>query len=124
MHEKLAAECQMEQSASQEPAQPASPLSITLNTPELRKGVWRKVIIALLNTGNQDLTGVSLSLSEEVEAKRLRPVDIKAGVKEVLEIAIKPRDEGNIPLDVTVTYTDQSGDIHTENCEFWLDVLE
>ncbi|HBH13588.1 MAG TPA: hypothetical protein DDX29_10830, partial [Clostridiales bacterium] len=104
--------------------QASSALALYMDIPRLRRGIWGRVSCTLANTGSQDLKSITLSLNEEVETRRLKTIDLKAGGQETLDIAIKVREEGNIPLDVTVVYTDQSGSQNTEVFEFWLDVVE
>jgi predicted RNA-binding Zn-ribbon protein involved in translation (DUF1610 family) len=80
--------------------------------------------IQLANRGNAHAQDVRLTFSDEFDTKRIKPVTIDVGAMTSLDIGIRPKVKGKIPLEVTATYRDGSDKEHREMHEFWIDVVE
>jgi serine/threonine protein kinase len=80
--------------------------------------------IQLANNGNTHAKDVRLTFSDEFETKWNKPVTIPAGATTSLDIGIRPKLKGRIPLEVTAMYLDGMTEENRETYEFWIDVVE
>ena len=97
-------------------------LTITLTHTSIPIDEWEKVGLTLTNTGKAPAFGIILTFSDDVETRWLRPVDLAAGESKVLEVGIKPRSKGNIPLEITCRYHDAENRRYEQVTRFWLAV--
>ncbi len=85
---------------------------------------WDRMTIQLLNRGNEPVKDIRLTFSDEFDTKWIKPVAINAGATTSLEIGIRPKVKGKIPLEVTALYSDDHDTEYSETHEFWIDVVE
>ena len=98
-------------------------ISITLSHTSLYANEWDKIELTLLNTGTAPASGITLSFSDDVETRLLRPVDLAAGESMTVEVGIRPRAMGKIPLEITARYSDARGRAYEQTTSFWLSVV-
>ena len=99
-------------------------LTLTLDHTRLIADDWDSIKIQLANYGNAPVQDVRLTFSEEFETKMINPVTINAGATIGLDIGIRPKVKGKIPLEVIVMYRDGMGMEYRETHEFWIDVVK
>jgi|GEM_PF-1829098 len=96
---------------------------VELDVENYSPGEWKAVDLGVVNQGKAQAQAVELRFSPEVEVKWLAPIArLDAGAREVLKIGLKPRDAGDIPLDVEVSYKDMAGRGYSGVQRFWLKV--
>lgn len=99
-------------------------LTVSIPATQFTAGKWYKTNVTLTNTGTAHAFNVDFSFSEEFEAKRIKPTQIKAGETGEIEIGLLPRNAGTIPFEITVHYSDGHAVEYTENHEFWIEVVD
>ena len=99
-------------------------LKLTLGHTQLIANEWDKLTIHLENSGNANINDIRLIFSDEFDTKFIKPVTIKAGATTSLDIAIRPKIPGKIPLELAVMYRDGNDKEYHETYDFWIDVLE
>ena len=99
-------------------------LTLTLDHTQLIVDDWDRMTIQLANHGNANAHDVRLTLSDEFDTKWIKPVTINAGATTTLDIGIRPKVKGKIPLEITALYRDGSDMECRETFEFWIDVVE
>ena len=99
-------------------------LTLTLDHTRLVADDWDRIKIQLANYGNSPVQDVRLTFSDEFETKGIKPVTINARETIELDIGIRQKLKGKIPLEVTVMYRDGTGMEYRETHGFWIDVVE
>ncbi len=99
-------------------------LTLTLDRSQLNVNDWERMTIQLANRGNAPAKNVQLIFSDEFETKWIKQVTIPAGATTSLDIGIRPKVKGKIPLEVTAMYRDEHDKEYRETHEFWIDVVE
>jgi hypothetical protein len=99
-------------------------LTLTLDHTQLIADDWDRMTIKLENRGNALAKDVRLTFSEEFDTRWIKPATINAGTTTSLDIGIRPKVKGKIPLEVTAMYRDGSDKEYHETHEFWIDVVE
>jgi len=99
-------------------------LIISLDRTQLIADDWDRMTIQLVNRGNGHASDVRLTFSDEFETKWIKSATINAGATTSLDIGIRPKVKGKIPLEVTALYRDDHDKEYRETHEFWVDVVE
>jgi len=99
-------------------------LTLTLDHTQLIADDWDRMTIQIVNHGNAHAKDVRLTFSDEFDTKWIKPATINAGATTSLDIGIRPKVKGKIPLEVTATYRDGTDKEYHETHEFWIDVVE
>jgi eukaryotic-like serine/threonine-protein kinase len=99
-------------------------LSLTLDRTWLIADDWDRMTIQLQNRWNAPVKDVRLTFSDEFDTKWIKPATINAGATTSLDIGIRPKVKGKIPLEVTALYRDNHDKEFRETHEFWIDVVE
>jgi len=99
-------------------------LVLTLGHTQLSADDWDRMTLHLENQGNAHANNVRLTFSDEFDTRRIKPVTINAGATISLEIGIRPKVKGKVPLEVTVLYHDGMEREYHDTQEFWIEVLE
>ena len=99
-------------------------LSLALDHTRLVADKWHKVGVKITNLGNAHATGITLAFSEEFETRWLSTIEVRAQESTTLEIGIKPKTDGNIPIEITATYKDNRGNDYRQAFRFWIDVVD
>ncbi len=99
-------------------------LTLTLGHTQLIADDWKRMTIQLVNRGNAHAKDVRLTFSDEFDTKWIKMVTLKTGAATELDIGIRPKLKGNIPLEVTAIYRDDNNKEYRETHEFWIDVVE
>jgi len=98
-------------------------LTLTLDHTQLNADDWDRMTIQLANRGNAHAKDVRLTFSDKFDTERIKTTTINAGVTTSLDIGIRPKVKGKIPLDVTTIYNSGIDKKYSEIHEFWIDVL-
>jgi serine/threonine protein kinase/predicted amidophosphoribosyltransferase len=97
-------------------------LIVTLDQISLALGAWHRMAVQITNTGKAHAFFVTLSFSSDFDTRRIKPITVEAGETQEVEIGIMPKTQGNIPLEVTMTYKDGNMREYKKTSEFWIDV--
>jgi len=101
---------------------PIPDLSITPQTASLRAGRWEVLAATLTNSGNGDALGIGITLLGDFDTRRIGTYSVNAGASEAIEITLRPRHDGHVPLHITLAYKDSQGRKYVTAREFWIDV--
>jgi len=99
-------------------------LTLMLDRTQMAADNWDRMEIRLENRGNAPAKDILLTFSDEFDTKWIKPAAINAGATTSLEIGIRPKLKGKIPLEVTALYRDEHDKEYRETHEFWIDVME
>ena len=100
-------------------------LAINLTQTEFKLNAWRKTTIEVVNKGNAIAKSIHLSFFGDVEVKNPPAIkQIMPGNKEVVEVALKPMVEGEVPVDVKVTYRNHRNEERSVKETVWINVYE
>jgi len=73
-------------------------------------GVWEKLHATIMNAGEGIARNVKLTLSGPIEIGGVKTIPkLESGAKKETIIWIKPTEHGNLPLEVSIAYTDENG---------------
>jgi hypothetical protein len=97
-------------------------ISITLNHADIYADEWDRIGLTLVNTGTAPAFDITLTFSDDVETRLLRPVDLATGESITIEAGIKPRIKGKVPLEITTRYRDAGNQTYKQTTSFWLSV--
>jgi len=97
-------------------------LAITLSHTSIQADEWDMVGLTLANTGTAPAFDITLTFSNDVETRLLRPVDLAAGASTTIEAGIKPRTKGKVPLEITARYRDTGNRTYKQTISCWLSV--
>ncbi|NLE27081.1 MAG: tetratricopeptide repeat protein [Clostridiaceae bacterium] len=99
-------------------------ISITLSHTSIYANEWNKIELTLVNTGTTPASEITLSFSDDVEIRLLKPVvDLAARESTTVEAGIRPRAMGNIPLEITARYHDARNRAYERTTSLWLSVV-
>ena len=98
-------------------------LTITLSHTAIHADEWDKIGLTLVNTGTAPAFDITLTFSNDVETRMLRPVDLAAGESITIDAGIKPRTKGKIPLEITARYRDAGNRTYEQTTSCWLSVV-
>jgi eukaryotic-like serine/threonine-protein kinase len=99
-------------------------LDLRLDRSQLIAGYWDRMTIQLVNRGNVSVKDIRLTFSDEFDTKWIKPATINAGATISLDIGIRPKFKGKLPLEVMALYRDDHDKEFRETHEFWIDVVE
>ena len=99
-------------------------LNLTLGHTQLIADEWDRLIVQLANHGNAHVNDIRLTFSDEFDTKWIKTATVNAGVTTTLDIAIRPKLKGKVPLEVTALYRDGNDKEYRETHEFWIEVVE
>ncbi|MCL0056561.1 PQQ-binding-like beta-propeller repeat protein [Dehalococcoidia bacterium] len=99
-------------------------ITLDLTEHNFRPNYWEKVDIIVRNTGTAHAKAISLTFSKEVEVKGLKELNLNIGDEQRLTITLKPKDVGEIPVEVHIRYEDLGGKAYDTTSEFILSVGE
>ena len=97
-------------------------LTITLSHTSIHADEWDKVGLTLVNAGTTPAFDITLTFSNDVDTRLLRPVDLAAGENITIDVGIKPRTKGKIPLEITARYRDAGKRTYKQITSCWLSV--
>ena len=96
-------------------------------TPEKTQFVvneWHRLPIHITNTGNAGALDVTFTFTDEFETRWIKPVNIEAEITVDMIIGLRPKQNGNIPLEIQVQYKDVRNKEYIQTFEFWIKVVE
>ena len=97
-------------------------LAITLAETRLIIDKWHKVELKINNIGDAHASDIQLAFSDDFETRWVTAVSVKAKESAALSIGIKPKTEGNIPIEITASYKDGRNKDYRQVFKFWIDV--
>jgi hypothetical protein len=88
-----------------------------------KSGTWGRMELELSNDGKTSACDIEIRISDEIESRKIKPIKtVKPGEHKKIGIGIKPREIGEIPVNVSVTFVDP---LTNEMIEFdediWID---
>ncbi|HEC88639.1 MAG TPA: hypothetical protein ENI52_04925, partial [Thermoplasmata archaeon] len=99
-------------------------ISINSSFESLTVNYWKKISFNIKNTGNAHAKNVKLSFSKELEAKGIKPFDLKAGEEEEIEVNVKPLEAGEVPVEIKAEYERWDGKKYETSQIFTISVNE
>ena len=97
-------------------------LAMQIPKPDLHINTWRRVTFDVKNEGSAHAYDVTFSFTDDFETKLGNPKNIMVGETIQTEIGIKPVADGNIPLEITLSYQDKNKKRYRKNYESWINV--
>jgi len=97
-------------------------LDITLAETRLIIDKWHKVELKINNIGDAHASDIQLAFSDDFETRWVTAVSVKAKESVALSIGIKPKTEGNIPIEITASYKDGRNKDYQQVFKFWINV--
>jgi len=97
-------------------------ISVTLSRANIYADEWDKIELTLVNAGTAHAFDITLTFSNDVDTRLLRPVDLTVGESRTIEAGIKPRTRGKIPLEITARYRDATNQTYKQTISLWLSV--
>ncbi len=95
-------------------------VSITLSRANIYVDEWDKIELTLVNAGTAPASDITLTFSNDVDTRLLRPVDLAVGESRTIEAGIKPRTRGKLPLEITARYRDATNQTYKQTTSLWL----
>lgn len=90
--------------------EPYRRLEITLDRTRLPAGRWSRVVAAVTNSSDQPLDGVVVDVAGPVEVLPSRiEADLPPGQTVPVTFSLKPLDEGEFPIEITVVRPEDAG---------------
>ena len=79
-------------------------VEVQIKTRSLKPGIWNRVLLDLVNSGEAHARNISLKFTGLVEATRLRKIHfLRSGEGYTLEIGLKPAGAGELAYDIEVS---------------------
>jgi len=97
---------------------------LNLNQTEFNLNEWQRVRISVRNEGLAHAYNLTLSFSEDFEARGIEPLTVKANETKTIEVGIKPKFKGDVPLEIKASFEDGKGRKYEEKYVFWTYVSE
>lgn len=98
-------------------------LTVSLDRTSLSLATWHRMGVMITNTGSAHAFSVTLTFSSDFDTRRIKPLNVRAGATQAIEIGIFPKTPGNIPLEVSLHYRDGNNRDYFVTGEFWIDVV-
>jgi hypothetical protein len=100
-------------------------VTVELTDTSFKPEEWKRVNLQVINRGNVVAQTLELRFSPEVIVKDVKNLhDLGADASQTLKFSLKPKDRGEIPLDIEISYKDYAGEAYTDTYRFWLQVGE
>ncbi len=99
-------------------------LEIEINPPELEHDTWQAAELSITNKGDAHAYEITISFSDDIDIKGLIPVSIKAGERQNIEVRIRPKFRGNVPLEIYVEMKNGKGELISEKNEILISVYD
>lgn len=91
---------------------------------EFRVNEWGRLDGKLTNIGGTHARNLEIEISGPVELRGVRQVpSLSRGGEARLQIGVKPKESGSVPLEIKVRFIDLAGNAHTMESTGWVDVL-
>jgi tRNA A-37 threonylcarbamoyl transferase component Bud32 len=98
-------------------------VSIEMKEASYKPGEWKAVDLIIQNKGTVNAKDIKLQFSEDIDVNWYRDIPkLDAGAKETLRIGLKPKETGDVPLDIKYYYNDITEKSYSGDCRFWLRV--
>ncbi|RLI78079.1 hypothetical protein DRP04_10530 [Archaeoglobales archaeon] len=99
-------------------------IDVELPVTEFRLNVFYKTQLIVSNVGRANAKEIEIIFPEEVDVKNLEKLFLKAGERKKVDIGIKAKYPGDIPLNITVSYMDLDGKTYKSEKRFWIRVYD
>jgi len=99
-------------------------IEVVLPEKTFKPNYWKRLNLIVRNKGNAHAKAVKMEFSKEVEVKGLKELNINSGEEEKLSIILKPKELGDVPLEIKTTYKDADGKEYSAENLFMLNVTE
>ncbi len=78
---------------------------VNLPAGAIQSGIWNKYIFELVNEGDITAEDIRIDLKGDFEVKGLKTLaSLLPNEKKKMEVGLKPRHDGNVPVDVSISY--------------------
>jgi len=99
-------------------------INLVLKCEQVMLDRWEIGKISITNDGSAHAKNVTFELSDDLDVRHVKNVDVPFGETKRLEIQLKAKVSGRIPLDIIVTYSDARDKSYSETFDFDIDVTE
>jgi hypothetical protein len=80
-------------------------LLVSMPTKGFQADVWNRLILEIINEGNLRSEEIDIDIGGDFEVKGLETIpEIDPNEKRKIEVGVKPKKDGDIPLDLSVSY--------------------
>jgi hypothetical protein len=98
-------------------------IAVNLSEYQFLPETWKKIEMFLANKGNAHAKEIKIDFPTEIETKGLRTIsNLNTGEEKSLEVGLRPKIVGEIPLDVKIGYKDLDEREYTQSKSFWINV--
>ncbi len=95
-------------------------ISITLSHTSIHADEWDKIGLTLVNASTAHAFDITLTFSGDFDTGPIQPVNLAPGTSTIIEVGIKPRAKGKVPLEIIVRYRDAGNQTYEQTTSFWL----
>ena len=99
-------------------------IEVDMPLEEYKLNYWKRTRFILRNKGKAHARDVEIELSDVVSAELIDKVDLNAGEEKELEVVLKPKEEGEVPLRVKLRYRDLKGREYESERVFLINVSD
>jgi len=99
-------------------------IEVVLSEKTFKPNYWKTLNLIVRNKGNAEAKAVKIEFSKEFKVKGLKELDINSGEEKKLSIVLKPKEAGDVPLEIKTTYKDADGKEYSVKNLFMLNVTE
>ena len=99
-------------------------LTLALDHTRLIADKWHKVGVRITNDGDAHASDIHLTFSNDFETRWITTASVNAKESVTLDIGIKPKTDGNIPIEITSSYKDNRQKDYQQTFKFWIDVVD
>jgi len=99
-------------------------IEVDMPLKEYKRNYWKRTKFILKNRGEAHARDVEIELSDVMSAELIGKVDLDAGEEKELEVVLKPKEEGEVPLKVKLKYKDLKGRKYESERVFLINVSD
>ena len=98
-------------------------IAISFSEYQFLPETWKKIEMFLANKGKAHAKEIKIDFPAEIETKGLQTIsNLNVGEEKSLEVGLRPKIIGEIPLDVKIGYKDLDGREYSQSESFWINV--
>ena len=99
-------------------------INLVFSCKQIPLSTWEKEKISVTNEGSAHAKNITFEFSDDLDVRRIKSVDVLAGETKQVEMPIKAKVKGIIPLDITITYHDARDNVYSDTFNFDIEVIE
>ena len=98
-------------------------IAVNLSECQFLPETWKKIEVLLTNKGKAHAKEIKMDFPTEIETRGLQTIsNLNVGEERSLEVGLRPKIVGEIPLDVKIGYKDLDGREYSQSESFWINV--